>query len=132
MKIWCVDGIDDLEGNTFAFCSSEKTATKAKELLENYAGLENMLEIKESNLELDMIMIKGEKIFIKENKTRTAQQEYEKIKEAFEILSKEMDARDEDCAIPKNVVDKGYSLAVKHMKEQINEILSNIRFNQIA
>lgn len=132
MKIWCVDGIDDLEWNTFAFCSSEKTATKAKELLENYAGLENMLEIKESNLELDMIMIKGEKIFIKENKTRTIQQEYEKIKEAFEILSKEMDDRDEDCASPKNAVDKGYSLAVKHMKEQINEILSNIRFNQIA
>ena len=62
MKIWCVDGIDDLEGNTFALCSSEKTANKAKELLENSAGLENMLEIKESNLELDMIMINGEKI----------------------------------------------------------------------
>lgn len=55
------------------------------------------------------------------------QQEYEKIKEAFEILSEEMDARDEDCAIPKNAVDKGYSLAVKHMKEEINEILSNIQ-----
>lgn len=58
---------------------------------------------------------------------RTTQQEYEKIKESFEILSKEMDARDEDCSIPKNAVDKGYSLAVKHMKEQIKEILSNIQ-----
>lgn len=58
---------------------------------------------------------------------RTTQQEYEKIKEVFEILSEEMDARDEDCSIPKNAVDKGYSLAVKHMKEQINEILSNIQ-----
>lgn len=55
------------------------------------------------------------------------QQEYEKVKEAFEILSEEMDARDKDCSIPKNAVDKGYSLAVKHMKEQINEILSNIQ-----
>lgn len=63
---------------------------------------------------------------------RATQQEYEKIKESFEILSKEMDDRDADCASPKNAVDKGYSLAVKHMKEQINEILSNIRFNQIA
>lgn len=63
---------------------------------------------------------------------RATQQEYEKIKEAFEILSGEMDDRDEDCASPKNAADKGYSLAVKHMKEQINEILSNIRFNQIA
>lgn len=58
---------------------------------------------------------------------RATQQEYEKIKEAFEILSKEMDDRDADCASPKNAVDKGYSLAVKHMKEQINEILSNIQ-----
>lgn len=63
---------------------------------------------------------------------RATQQEYEKIKEAFEILSEEMDDRDADCASPKNAVDKCYSLAVKHMKEQINEILSNIRFNQIA
>ena len=38
---------------------------------------------------------------------RATQQEYEKIKEAFEILSGEMDDRDEDCAIPKNAVDKG-------------------------
>lgn len=47
---------------------------------------------------------------------RATQQKYEKIKEAFEILSGEMDDRDEDCASPKNAVDKGYSLAVKHMK----------------
>lgn len=62
---------------------------------------------------------------------RTTQQEYEKVKEAFEILSREMDARDEDCAIPKDAVDKGYSLAVKHMKEQINEILSNIQIQVV-
>lgn len=61
---------------------------------------------------------------------RFTPQEYEKVKEAFEILSKEMDARDEDCSIPKNAVDKGYSLAVKHMKEQINEILSNIQIQK--
>lgn len=58
---------------------------------------------------------------------RATQQEYEKIKEAFEILSKEMDDLDADCASPKNAIDKGYSLAVEHMKEQINEILSNIQ-----
>lgn len=62
---------------------------------------------------------------------RITQQEYEKVKEAFEILSREMDARDEDCAIPKDAVDKGYSLAVKHMKEQINEILSNIQIQVV-
>lgn len=63
---------------------------------------------------------------------RTTQQEYKKIKEVFEILSEEMDARDEDCSIPKNAVDKGYSLAVKHMKEQINEILSNIQIQNVV
>ena len=52
---------------------------------------------------------------------RATQQEYEKIKEAFEILSGEMDDRDEDCAIPKNAVDKGYSLAVEHMKREMEE-----------
>lgn len=41
-----------------------------------------------------------------------------------------MDDRDEDCASPKNAVDKGYSLAVKHMKEQIKEILSNIQIQK--
>ena len=38
MEIWCVEGIDDLEGNTFCFCSSEEKAIKAKELLEELAG----------------------------------------------------------------------------------------------
>ena len=60
---------------------------------------------------------------------RATQQEYEKIKEAFEILSGEMDDRDEDCAIPKNAVDKGYSLAVEHMKREMEEILTNISSN---
>lgn len=56
---------------------------------------------------------------------KLTQQEYEKVKEAFEILAGEMDDRDEDCAIPKNAVDKGYSLAVGHMKEEMTEILSD-------
>lgn len=56
---------------------------------------------------------------------KLTQQEYKKVKEAFEILSKEMDARDEDCAIPKNAVDKGYSFAVKHMKEEMLKILTS-------
>lgn len=58
---------------------------------------------------------------------RLTRQEYEKVKEAFEILSGEMDDRDEDCAIPKNAVDKGYSLAVGHMKKEMDEILTNIQ-----
>lgn len=62
MKIWCVEGIDDLEGNTFAFCSSEEKAIKGKELLEKLSGLEDILEIKKSNLELDAIIINDEKI----------------------------------------------------------------------
>ena len=55
------------------------------------------------------------------------QQEYEKVKEAFEILSREIDERDEDCAIPKNAVDKGYSLAVGHMKKEMDKILTDIQ-----
>ena len=60
---------------------------------------------------------------------RATQQEYEKIKEAFEILSKEMDDLEADCASPKNAVDKGYSLAVEHMKREMEEILTNISSN---
>lgn len=58
---------------------------------------------------------------------RLTQQEYEKVKEVFEILSREMDDRDEDCAIPKNAVDKGYSLAVGHMKKEMDEILTSVQ-----
>ena len=58
---------------------------------------------------------------------KLTQQEYEKVKEAFEILSREMDDRDEDCAIPKNAVDKGYSLAVDHMKKEMDEILTSVQ-----
>ena len=58
---------------------------------------------------------------------RLTQQEYEKVKEAFEILSGEMDDRDEDCAIPKNAVDKGYSLAIGHMKKEMDEILTSVQ-----
>lgn len=64
MEIWCVEGIDNFEGNTFCFCSSEEKAIKAKELLEELAGFENILEVKKSNLELDTVMIGGEKISV--------------------------------------------------------------------
>lgn len=53
------------------------------------------------------------------------QHEYEKVKDAFEILSKEMDEHDEYYAILDT--DEEYSLAVKHMKEEINEYLTNIQ-----
>lgn len=56
---------------------------------------------------------------------KLTQQEYKKVKEAFGTLSREMDDRDADCAIPKNAVDKGYSFAVKHMKEEMLKILTS-------
>ena len=40
-----------------------------------------------------------------------------------------MDDLDADCASPKNAVDKGYSLAVEHMKREMEEILTNISSN---
>ena len=58
---------------------------------------------------------------------KLTQQEYEKVKEVFEILSKEMNERNEDCAISKHAVDKGYSLAVRHMKKEMDEILTDIK-----
>lgn len=56
MQIWEVVGIDDLEGNVFAQCSTEEKANKAMKLLEN-EGLENMLCVKQSSLKIDQIMI---------------------------------------------------------------------------
>lgn len=38
-------------------------------------------------------------------------------------LIREMKDRDEDCAEPKNAFDKGYSLAVEHMNEEIKRML---------
>lgn len=37
-----------------------------------------------------------------------------------------MRERDSDCAEPKTMVDKGYSLAVGHMEMEISMILSDL------
>ena len=39
-------------------------------------------------------------------------------------LIRAMKDRDEDCGDPKNAIDKGYSLAVKHMNQEIKSILN--------
>lgn len=37
-----------------------------------------------------------------------------------------MKERDNDCTEPKNDVDRGYSLAVEHMKEEMDQILNDL------
>lgn len=54
-EIYEVVGINDLEGMTFAICTSEEKAVEAKNLLKTQ-GFED-LEIKKSNLNLDEIKI---------------------------------------------------------------------------
>lgn len=55
-----VVGTDDLEGTTFARCTTYKKAQKAKELLEA-EGFEDMLDIVKDNLPIDTIKI-GDKL----------------------------------------------------------------------
>ena len=52
--------------------------------------------------------------------------EFESLKSYFAVLSDRMKERDEDCAEPKNMVDKGYSLAVGHMNMEIERILVDL------
>lgn len=52
--------------------------------------------------------------------------EFDNLKSYLGVLSNRMKERDEDCAEPKNAVDKGYSLAVSHMKMEIEEILADL------
>ena len=56
IQIWEVVGVDDLEGSTFAQCSTEEKANKAMKLLEN-EGFEDMLRVKQSSLRIDQIII---------------------------------------------------------------------------
>lgn len=60
-KIWEVAGIDDLEGTVFAQCTTEENAKKALGLLEQN-GFENMLVVRESNLEIDRIEFGGKMV----------------------------------------------------------------------
>ena len=59
--IWEVNGIDDLEGTCFAQCSTKEKAEKAMQILEEN-GFENILEVRQSNLRLDQLSIKGKLI----------------------------------------------------------------------
>lgn len=61
MLIWEVNGIDDLEGTCFAQCSTKEKAEKAMQILEEN-GFENILEVRQSNLRLDQLSIKGKLI----------------------------------------------------------------------
>lgn len=55
-ELWFVEGIDDLEGTTFAMCTTEEKAKIAKKILED-DGFEDMLEINRSNLAVDTIVL---------------------------------------------------------------------------
>lgn len=61
MQIWNVKGIDDLEGICFAQCSTKEKAEKAMRILEEN-GFEDMLVIKQSNLQLDQLLVEDELI----------------------------------------------------------------------
>lgn len=61
MQIWEVNGIDDLEGICFAQCSTKEKAEKAMRILEEN-GFEDMLVTKQSNLQLDQLLVEDELI----------------------------------------------------------------------
>lgn len=52
--------------------------------------------------------------------------EFDSLKTYLNVLSSRMEERDNDCAEPKNMVDKGYSLAVKHMNAEIKRMLTDL------
>ena len=60
-KLFNVVGLDDLEGMTFAICTTYEKAQKAKELLEK-EGFEDMLDIIQDEMPIDIIEIGGELI----------------------------------------------------------------------
>lgn len=61
MQIWNVNGVDDLEGICFAQCSTKEKEEKAMRILEEN-GFEDMLVIKQSNLQLDQLLVEDELI----------------------------------------------------------------------
>lgn len=60
-RLYLVVGIDDLEGETFAECTTLNKAKKAMKLLEK-EGLEDMLEIVQSEIPIDYVEIDGKLI----------------------------------------------------------------------
>ena len=55
LKLWFIEGVDDLEGSIFAICSTEEKAKKAKELLVDCGFDEEQLNIYQSVLAVDTI-----------------------------------------------------------------------------
>lgn len=53
-------------------------------------------------------------------------EEFDALESYFRVLSFRMKERDDDCAEPKNAVDRGYHLAVEHMKEEMDQILNDL------
>lgn len=52
--------------------------------------------------------------------------QFDDLKSYFGVLKERMKERDNDCANPKTMVDKGYSLAVGHVEMEISMILSDL------
>lgn len=55
-RLYNVIGIDDLEGSTFARCTTYEKAEKAKEILEA-EGFKEMLDIVQDEIPVDVIEI---------------------------------------------------------------------------
>lgn len=60
-NLWEVIGIDDLDNMTFAQCSNKEKAIKARNILEEN-GFKGSVDVRKSCLELDVLMINGERI----------------------------------------------------------------------
>ena len=52
--------------------------------------------------------------------------EFNNLKTYLGVLSNRMKERDDDCAEPKTMADKGYSLAVGHMNMEIEKMLTDL------
>lgn len=61
IKLYNVEGIDDLEGIIFARCTTKEKAKIAKKKLEN-EGFEDMLDIIQDEIPIDTIEIEGKLI----------------------------------------------------------------------
>lgn len=59
IRPWMVVGTDKLKGLTFAMCSTEEKAKKAKELIDDDLGGINITEVVHSNLTIDVVTIGG-------------------------------------------------------------------------
>ena len=62
-KLWIVMGINDMEGMIYAFCTTRQKAEKAVKLLEP-EGLDNMLTLKQAQLEINNVCLNGTNIEI--------------------------------------------------------------------